>query len=81
MSEGTHIRFADMGKSDSGKTHVWAVVEKQNGEALGVVKWYGPWRGYCFWPKPWEQTIFEQVCLREIADFIVARTAEHRQSQ
>ena len=43
---------------------------------LGEVKWFGRWRGYAFFPELY--TIYEQKCMREIADFIEAQTKEHR---
>ena len=35
---------------------------------LGIVKWYGPWRQYCFFPG--NNTIFNKGCMDDIKDFI-----------
>jgi hypothetical protein len=32
------------------KTLVWTIRNKNNGYVLGWVKWYAPWRQYCFYP-------------------------------
>lgn len=72
--EGTYIRM-DLYR-DTGKTLVWDVENKENGAVLGRIKWFGQWRKYAFFP--FNGMVFEQVCLREIADFIEARTKEHR---
>ena len=58
------------------KTKVWLVLSKRGEACLGRVCWYGPWRGYAFYPEG--NTAFEQDCLREIADFVVARSKAHR---
>lgn len=46
------------------------------GDPLGQIKWWSPWRRYCFFPNP--DTVFEQVCMREIADFVENKTREHK---
>lgn len=73
------ITFEHAGKSKSGKTHEWRVQPKDNGAlaaCIGVVKWYGPWRKYTF--QPYSSTVFEQDCLRDIADFCEKVTREHK---
>ena len=57
------------------KTKVWAVCSKDGG-IIGRVSWYGPWRKYCFFPQP--DTVYEQICLREIAQFCERETQKHR---
>lgn len=47
------------------------------GSLLGVIKWFGPWRGYAFFVAP--KTIFEWKCLREIANHCEILTKEHRE--
>ncbi len=50
----------------TGKTFIWNIL---NGQVwLGEVRWYAPWRRYCFYPKA--GTIFDASCLREIVWFI-----------
>ncbi len=74
------IIFEHAGPSKSGKTHEWRVQPKDNGDlaaCIGVVKWYAGWRGYAF--MPYGNTVFEEDCLREIADFCERQTREHKQ--
>lgn len=71
----THIRFSLVGTSPSGKTSLWNVYAEA-GTYLGEVKWFGRWRKYSFYPAP--DCVFEQTCLRELAEFIEARTREQR---
>lgn len=71
--EGRFIRFE---RVPMGKTDVWNVVTKRGSDILGYVEWYAPWRKYAF--NPGGYTGYEEVCLREIADFCEARTKEHK---
>jgi len=50
------------------KTSVWHCLSQSSHAVLGVVKWYGPWRQYCFFPEP--DTIFNVGCHKDIDDFI-----------
>jgi hypothetical protein len=58
-----------------GKTKRWRVDSKYGG-TLGMVGWFGRWRKYGFHPAP--DTVFEEVCMRELSDFIVQCTKEHK---
>jgi hypothetical protein len=60
------IRFEQIG--DTGKTKIWNVVTKEEGYALGEIKWYAPWRKYSFFPLG--SMVFEITCLMDIINFI-----------
>jgi len=68
MSDSRWIRF-ELVKSYE-KTSVWNVVAKDDGVILGSVFWCGPWRQYAFGPTADCATVYEQRCLRDIADFV-----------
>ncbi len=73
------ITFDLAGTSESGKTKEWRVQPKDRpglAACVGIVKWYGPWRKYTF--TPYSHTVFEQDCLRDIADFCEQRTKDHK---
>lgn len=53
--------------SPSGKTKIIDVMSK-GGDTLGVIKWFGQWRKYCFYPE--KDTIFDKSCLDEISNHI-----------
>lgn len=72
----TYIDFIDHGVPFGKKTHFWSVIPKSGGPEIGEVKWYGPWRKYCFLAIG--SAVFEEVCLREIAEFVQAKTKEYR---
>ena len=50
------------------KTNVYAIGNKSGGYRIGIIKWYGPWRQYCFFPK--EDTIWNKGCLEDVNEFI-----------
>jgi len=51
------------------KTQVWEILSKTHDYRLGIIKWYGSWRQYCFFPEP--GTVFNTDCMEDIQDFIV----------
>jgi hypothetical protein len=51
---------------DTGKTQVYDV--RSGGVFLGQVRWYAPWRRYCFFPG--SDKLFDAGCLAEITEFI-----------
>ena len=53
---------------DTGKTKIWDVTNNENSAWLGWVKWYAPWRKYCFFP--YKDTVFCSKCLSEIVSFM-----------
>jgi len=71
--EGTHIYFDPAPQNPVNKTKRWFVVSKHDkdskddGVVLADVAWYNGWRKYAMYPR--DQTVYEEVCLREIADF------------
>jgi len=68
MSDPRWIRFEHVKSYE--KTSVWNVVAKDGGVILGSVFWYCPWRRYVFGPTADCDTVYEQRCLRDIADFV-----------
>lgn len=52
----------------TGKTDIYEILSKKSGDILGRIKWYGPWRQYCFFPTA--QTVFNNGCMKDIIDFI-----------
>jgi len=72
------IRFDSTGASDSGKTETWRV-STLDGTPLGRVAWFGRWRRYAFFP--FDATVFEPQCLRDLAAFCEERTMAHRRAK
>lgn len=70
------IEFVQDTDHVSGKTKVYVVRNKDNGFHLGVIKWYGPFRQYSFFPE--ENCVFEKTCLKDITDFVVKLEEERK---
>jgi hypothetical protein len=58
------------------KTNIYVVMAKDGNIKLGEIRWFGRWRKYCFYP--WSETIYEETCLRDIADFLTQETAAYK---
>lgn len=81
MNGETHIDFRWItvqwaGSSQSGKTEIWTVRNSTSMVLLGEIRWHGPWRKYAFVPAKF--TVFEEECLRDIANFCQDSTIRHR---
>jgi len=66
----THrCKFFDVTRPDElkpgRKTHTYTVVNKTRGDILGSIKWYGPWRKFCFFPSA--STVWSVDCLKDIS--------------
>lgn len=49
-------------------TKVWACCNTGTETELGRVKWFSPWRQYCFFP--FADIVFSTSCLEDICHFI-----------
>ena len=58
------------------RTCIWTVYTNDGG-CLGEVKWWSGWRKYCFFPA--SGSLYEQDCLRDIANFCQEVTTIHRE--
>jgi len=79
MSEPKWIRFVEV-PVQGRKTRYWYVQTKDGKGHLGTVEWYGPWRKYVFAPAGYMDLVFEERCLRDIAEFVETQTREHREA-
>lgn len=81
MSGGKWIQFEKEPRAPNRKTETWCVVTNYHEcmqSVLGVVKWHAPWRCYAFFPRP--DTLYEQQCLHDIAEFCKNATISHREA-
>ena len=72
---GEYVNFEELGILNGQKTNRWEVADKY-GYSLGVVRWFSRWRKYAFYPR--DLCVFEETCLRDIAQFIEERTRDHK---
>lgn len=62
------------------KTGLWRIYTdpgKQIQSIIGEIKWYPPWRKYCFFPD--FACVFETKCLTDIVNFINELMEERKQ--
>jgi hypothetical protein len=52
------------------KTAVYGVFSKHHGDRLGIIKWFGPWRQYCFFSM--DVSVFSSGCFQDLEKFLVA---------
>jgi len=61
------------------KTVVFEVQTKSDQTRLGLIKWFGRWRQYVFFPEP--ETVFSKGCMADINSFIEHLMQNHKQIQ
>lgn len=69
-----YLRFVEV--PSSGKTKKWSCQNINSGVELGVVRWCGPWRQFCYFPSV--QAVYSAGCLRDIGDFLKEADADRR---
>lgn len=83
FTQGTHIYFRNLGHMNPSrgyqrKTNIYEVYAKGDNFLLGRIAWYSRWRKYVF--EPSANTIYEETCMREIAQFIEEETSAQRKA-
>jgi hypothetical protein len=71
-----YIHFVLIGSKT--KTKIWECRNNRSKEALGTVKWYAPWRQYCFMPTDYALVVFNSGCLDDIKDFLDHVNTAHK---
>ena len=87
------IRFMEEPRDAKRKTPIFAVLTKDDadkgdggfyqGDELGQVRWYSPWRRFTFFVSGAGEVLFESQCLRDIAafcDWLMAERKAQRQA-
>ena len=59
------------------RTLVVDVLSKTDGGSLGQVRWYAPWRHYCFFPI--EGCVWSDRCLKDISIYVQLLNESHAQ--
>lgn len=70
------IRFVLESRGKGRKTDNWSVIANYSDELLGAVKWRSGWRCYTFYPR--QGTLFESLCLMDLARFCADQTRAHK---
>lgn len=61
------------------KTPTFVVINRSSETPIGRIKWYGPWRQYCFYPHG--DTVWSDGCLADIQAFIRTHKEARRKRQ
>jgi len=68
MKEYKYLRFVEKPRPPERKTEIYSCRNKRTDTELGVIRWHGPWRQYCYFPTV--QAVYSAGCLQDITDFI-----------
>lgn len=74
---GRYLQVEKLAKPKSQKTEEWMVLNDSD-YCLGLIRWYSPWRQYCFEPEEDADAIFNNQCLLDIAVFLQAETEKRK---
>ena len=65
----TQYKYINFEKvAETPKTSSWICRNNRSNDDLGMIKWYGPWRQYCYFSAG--GAIYNPDCLDDIKDFI-----------
>jgi hypothetical protein len=78
MNDYKYMSFVEMNSKTI--TKVFEVRNKLSGGLLGFVKWYAPWRKYCFFID-FPGLVFDAGCLADIQDFMNKLMTERKENK
>lgn len=78
MKEDKWLEFKEKVLLKPSKTKKYMVLSKCTNFILGEIKWYPPWRHYCFFPDSEFTTVYSDRCLLSISEFITKLNTEHK---
>ena len=79
LKNGKYIRAVERPLAPGKITAQYAVESTYDTSYLGEIKWYGPWRGYAFYP--YIDCVFEPKCLNTICEWIAELNQAHREAK
>jgi hypothetical protein len=79
VTETKFLQFVVQPRIEGNRTVVIHVRNKRQNILLGEIRWYGPWRQYCFMPQD-DSLILNHTCLHEIAEICRVRTMGQREA-
>jgi hypothetical protein len=64
-------------KTTAGNEYFWEVTNTKDGSRLGYIEWFKKWKKFSFFNYD-APCVFEEICLGDIADFLVFLTKEKK---
>ena len=77
-TEFQYIKFINVPNHPARKTDIYYCFNRNSNDRLGIVKWHGAWRQYCFFVDVEYEVIFSKGCIKDISDFIDSLMAARR---
>jgi len=74
-----YINFVKIDLRGKIKTSIWSCRNNKSGTELGQVKWYPPWRQYCYFPTI--KATYNIECLNNIINFINHKMRSHHEDK
>jgi hypothetical protein len=76
QSEYLAFREHPLSAANGRKTRVIEIISKRSNDVLGVIRWYGAWRQYAFFPS--DLSIWNSGCLADVQEAIHLLMEERR---
>ena len=77
LKETQYLQFVEFEKKT--KTRVIAVKNIHHQEVIGIIKWFGRWRQYCFFPST--ETVWNINCLNDVNSVIIMLADERKKKK
>ena len=85
MALATDIEFSDspymiiVGEYIDGRKTPIFYISERGGGYLGVIRWYGAWRSFCFFSH--EDCVFDSGCLAKILEWVESANAQWKRKK
>lgn len=79
LMSGKYMHLVEQPTPVERKTAIYEVRENVGDALLGHIKWYGPWRGFCWFPAC--GTVFDAGCLSQIIEWIKTLNTQHKEKK
>lgn len=67
-------------KQENKKTNIYYIYTDEDKEVLlGKIKWYDPWRKYCFYPE--DNIVWDNKCLTELVEYLNELNYEYKRKK
>ncbi len=77
LIRGEYMHLVELQLPKGRKTAIYEVRENTSNRPLGQIKWYAPWRGFCWYPAC--GTVFDSGCLGQIITWIRALNTQYKE--
>lgn len=79
LMRGKYMHMVEQPIPTGRKTAIYEISENAGNAILGHIKWYAPWRGFCWFPAC--ETVFDVGCLSQIIFWIRGLNTQHEEKR